>query len=360
MKNFFPKVFILFLLFWPVFSSFAEEEKTYTTYQLEHRDVTIKEAQDVISRSVGSGTVDVTRGETLWKWIQSQWNSWVSSHSGAKVMGGVPFYWPRNLVVAYEYYLQCGDTICGSIYDVFPWKTSMDEIMDLFVKRNKCLEIYGCNFPQNYYAILSKSGKIWHFWTQTAEELQDTYIVWPTIEPMLVPDAVPTSIRLAESIPEGKMKFFHGIYAIRGKDLKVISLDPRDKDLSILELKKRLIGLVDFSMQSPTIPLIYERARVREVWKWPVVWVSTYSFEEQRENEKSFQCIRVNENTKLQYAWNFYEPMCKWLPSRIPLFLWNYSIMNYQSVDFLTGRVANNIAPGMISHPYPTYLNFSL
>jgi hypothetical protein len=87
-----------------------------------------------------------------------------------------------------------------------------------------------------------------------------------SLRTFFVPNAVPASIRLAASIPAGRLKFYHGIYVIGEKDRKIASLDPRDEGINRQQLKQRLLGLIDFSTYSPSIPLIYERARTRELY----------------------------------------------------------------------------------------------
>jgi hypothetical protein len=96
----------------------------YTPLQIEIRDVPLMEARDVIDRTLGSGSVDRARGEQLLAGTRTHVvgadKSWFEAHPDAKIYGGVPFYGLRNLPVAYEYFIQCGDTICGALYDVFP------------------------------------------------------------------------------------------------------------------------------------------------------------------------------------------------------------------------------------------------
>ena len=150
----------------------------------------------------------------------------------------MPFYGPRKLPVAYEYYIQCGDQICGALYDVFPDITSMDGAMSLFRSGAKCLAAYPCDAGSNPPGL--------------------------SLRTFFVPNAVPASIRLAASVPDGRVKFYHGIYVIGEKDRRVVSLDPRDDGITRQQLKQRLLGLIDFSTHSFTIPLIYERTRNRE------------------------------------------------------------------------------------------------
>ena len=58
----------------------------------------------------------------------------MNDHQDAKIFGGVPFYGPRNIPVAYEYYIACGDMICGEFYEVFPNAIGMDDAVGLFRK----------------------------------------------------------------------------------------------------------------------------------------------------------------------------------------------------------------------------------
>lgn len=110
----------------------------HTTYQMEFRTVSLDEARSVIDRTIGSGAVDTTRGEELLdrtrQHVLGASKQWFESHSDTSIVGGVPFYGPRNLPVAYEYYIACGDEICGSIYDVFPDATTIDGAIDLYHK----------------------------------------------------------------------------------------------------------------------------------------------------------------------------------------------------------------------------------
>lgn len=110
----------------------------FTTYQMEFRAVSLDEARSVIDRTIGSGAVDTTRGEELLdrtrQHVLGASREWFDSHPDATIVGGVPFYGPRRLAVAYEYYIACGDEICGSIYDVFPDATTIDGAIDLYFK----------------------------------------------------------------------------------------------------------------------------------------------------------------------------------------------------------------------------------
>lgn len=368
MKKLLSISIIMILLFSHLLISSAENTDI-TTYHLEFRDISLEEAQDVINRTIGSGNTLTESGTILWKGIQSiqdandnqKLRDWLNKNKNAKIFWWVPFYGPRGLVVANEYYLQCWDKICGSIYEVFPWKKTMEEIMNLFVKGAKCLQIYNCYIPQNHYAIITNSWVIWHFWEMTEEEKNDFHLVWPMIEPMLIPDANPISIRLAKMIPNWRIKFYHGIYAIWENDRQVISLDSRDKGLTKKELKKRLIWLVDFSTKSPTIPLVYERTKIRDFVKTSKdgkIWLLT--LEEQRLSEKPFTCLTVDKNTQYEHIGFFYESMCKWLPEWVPLLLWSYNIISPRNIDYLTGRNAEALSWIEWWWSISTYFNLEL
>ena len=103
---------------------------------------------------------------------------------------------------------------------------------------------------------------------------------------------MPTSIRLAESIPAGRLKLYHGIYAIAENNLEVVSLDPRDAGLTRKQLKKRLLGLADFGLMSPSIPLITERSRSRDSWPSSTEEGQT-SLDESRASERPYACTEV-------------------------------------------------------------------
>ncbi len=160
------------------------------------------------------------------------------------------------------------------------------------------------------------------------------------------------------------MQFVHGIYAIREADLKVISLDPRDASLTRRQLKTRLRGLIDSSMTSPTIPLVYERARSRG-YLLPFVagegWPSAMdlTFDELRQSERPYECLKVpapqprtvyvsngdgtfhEETTIHQFPGNQYKINCIGYMASIPLFFGNYTLV--RNSDYLTGRVTNGM-----------------
>lgn len=79
-----------------------------------------------------------------------------------------------------------------------------------------------------------------------------------------LPDATPVSLRLATRVGHGSIKFFHAIYVLARDTQTVISLDPRDLNLSVKDMRRRLHGLITPTTQSASIPLVYERARVRD------------------------------------------------------------------------------------------------
>ena len=114
----------------------ASATSSFTTYQMEFREVTANEAQGVIDRAIGSGTVDIGTGEQLLKSARTTTHGasqkWLNDHPDAKIVGGVPFYGTRNLPVAYEYFIACGDKICGEFYEVFPNATGMDDAVRMF------------------------------------------------------------------------------------------------------------------------------------------------------------------------------------------------------------------------------------
>lgn len=189
-----------------------------------------------------------------------------------QILGAVAFYGAAKTPIAYEYYLQCGDILCGSIYDVFPGVDTIEGAIGKLYPGGRALKAFDRGTPPNP--------------------------IVGALATFFVPDAVPVSIRLAESIPDGRMQFFHGIYAIRASDLKVISLDPRDASLTRSQLKTRLRGLIDSSMTSPTIPLIYERARSRGYLQafvpnegWPAA--VDLSFDDLRLSERPYECLKV-------------------------------------------------------------------
>lgn len=309
------------------------EEPDFTTYKLDFHQVLVEDAQGLINKTFGSGTVDIKRGEELLASLN--WTEWLASKKEVKIFGWVPFYWPRNLIVAYEYYLQCWNKICGSIYDFWPWmkgsddQNNIDTVLNLFVKWAKCIDIYGCN-----------------------SALQPQWKYWKSYYTFFVPDVTPTSLRLGQSIVEGRIKFYHGIYAIWEKDLQVVSLDPRDDWLTRKDLKKRLVSLVDFSTHSKTIPLILDRAK---------------------SEKKPFQCTKVEENTRTIYShslnWEvlpeiiktslpqttYYEPSCIWIPWEKVLVLWSYALNNFGNIDMLTGRVLMSREPFDANENYLEY-----
>ena len=132
----------------------AAADDAYTTWQLDFRDVPVTVAQDVIDRTLGSGSIDLVAGQELLERLkglpmQTATRDWFDQHPDAAVYGGVPFYGPRNLPVATEYYMQCGDNICGAIYDVFPTATTTDEAMDLIRRGSHCLDAYYCDTGSN-------------------------------------------------------------------------------------------------------------------------------------------------------------------------------------------------------------------
>ena len=63
----------------------------FTTYQTEIREVSIMEAQGVIDRTIGSGTVDRERGEFVLEAVRAHVSSasqeWFAAHTGARIMG---------------------------------------------------------------------------------------------------------------------------------------------------------------------------------------------------------------------------------------------------------------------------------
>lgn len=126
----------------------------YNTWQMDFRDVPVAEAQDVIVRTLGSGSIDLAAGQELLERLrglptQAATRDWFDQNPDAVVSGGVPFYGPRNLPVATEYYLKCGESICGAIYDVFPTATTTDEAMDLIQRGSHCLDAYYCDTGSN-------------------------------------------------------------------------------------------------------------------------------------------------------------------------------------------------------------------
>lgn len=88
----------------------------------------------------------------------------------------MPFYGPRNLPVATEYFIACDNKICGELYDVFPNAAGIDSAMGLYYKGARCLAAYDCDTGSNPDAM--------------------------SLRTFFVPNAVPVSLRLAEAIPE--------------------------------------------------------------------------------------------------------------------------------------------------------------
>ncbi len=116
----------------------AATPATRPQFLLETKDLTTTAAQSVINRAIGSGSVDLGRGEELLTNARTSTvgasKAWLDAHPDLKIFGGVPFYGPRNLPVGFEYYVQCGDDICGAFYEAFPNVAGMDQAFDLFRK----------------------------------------------------------------------------------------------------------------------------------------------------------------------------------------------------------------------------------
>lgn len=183
-----------------------------------------------------------------------------------------------------------------------------------------------------------------------------------SLRTFFVPNAVPTSIRLADSIPGGRLKLYHGIYAIAERNLGVVSLDPRDAGLTRKQLKKRLLGLADFGLMSPSIPLITERSRARDIW--PSSTEATQSnLETSRASEKPYACtpfdasattrtIRVanGDGTFREEAitsvdrptGSLFAPDCVGLPLTEALLYGNHSFVGI-GIDYLTGRIGSSL-----------------
>lgn len=105
---------------------------------------------------------------------------------------------------------------------------------------------------------------------------------------------MPVSVRLAEAIPAGRLKLYHGIYAIAEVNREVVSLDPRDAGLTRKQLKKRLLGLADFGLMSPSISLITERSRSRDIWPASNGENPETTVEQSRSSEKRYACTRFD------------------------------------------------------------------
>lgn len=65
---------------------------SFTTYQMEFRDVPLPEAQGVIDRTLGSGAVDIAEGQALLERLagtpmQTATRNWFAQHPDAKVYG---------------------------------------------------------------------------------------------------------------------------------------------------------------------------------------------------------------------------------------------------------------------------------
>ncbi len=54
----------------------------------------------------------------------------------------MPFYGAAKKPVAFEYYLQCGDVLCGSIYDVFPGVDTIEQAVAAFYPGGKALKAF--------------------------------------------------------------------------------------------------------------------------------------------------------------------------------------------------------------------------
>ncbi|MDP2104281.1 MAG: hypothetical protein Q8K26_05155 [Candidatus Gracilibacteria bacterium] len=297
-----------------------EMKPAFSTYQFEKRRVSLEEAQSVINRAYGSGEVRVASGQSLldnMKWQQV----WVQSHPDIKVFGGVPFYGPQNTPVAYEYFLQCGNEICGYLYDVFPGKKNLNDIMDLFIGKHLCSEKYICNGPIN-----NPIGQDLSAYT------------------FFVPDIVPISIRIAESFSQGKIQFYHGIYGI-GEKGKVISLDKADINLSKSEIIARQKNLVSFDSVSLTTKFLHERAKVRDIPNGDM----HETLVDKRNTERLYSCVAQNMENNLTNNLKF---PCGF--SMSALIFGGYTILN-ETIDMTTGRVYQ----GDPTH-IPTYLDYPL
>lgn len=54
----------------------------------------------------------------------------------------MPFYGAAKAPVAFEYYLQCGDVLCGSIYDVFPGVETIEAAIAKFYPGGTALKAH--------------------------------------------------------------------------------------------------------------------------------------------------------------------------------------------------------------------------
>lgn len=281
-----------------------ETKPAFSTYRFEKRRVSLEEAQSVISRAYGSGEVRVASWQSLldnMKWQQT----WVQSHPDIKVFWWVPFYWPQNTPVAYEYFLQCGNEICWYLYDVFPWKKNLNDIMDLFIGKHLCSEKYICNWPIN-----NPIGQNLSAYT------------------FFVPDVVPMSISITKSFPQGKIQFYHGIYGIWEKG-EVISLDKADINLTKSEIIERQKNLVSFDSENLTTKLLYKRAKVRDIPNGNI----HETLVDKRNTERSYSCVAQNTETNLP---SNSKSLC-WFNMPALIFWW-YTILN-ETIDMTTGRV---------------------
>jgi len=285
----------------------------YTFYEYTTYMPSLEEVKELEENTYGTWKRTEKIKKYIYPWVTHFLGSEKYPNSEQKIVWVIPFYWPYDKIIAYEYIIACWDNVCGSWYQLFPWIKDEEKAMQELNKDFKCKDEYYCD-------RLSSGDMYW-------------------IETLRIPDVTPVSYRISKLWNYSwKIKFYHWIYWLDAENNKVYSLDKDDKNLTKDDIIKRLKELANPDNYSFTFNLLKEKARVRATVEQ--LTVKTHSqIDWWYEPNYTKEEIIKNRKTEKPFELDFYHKR-EWYFDIPSVLTWSYKIVNRNGdyLDILTWR----------------------